>query len=108
MSWECEVEHVGLNRYRVVRGRTEFEAQQKGNALAQQWEEMYQRKLAAEEKREEKARIAEDKEAKKVELEWFYDISSWEEYKSFLGSGNFIKKPYEELTKPRIHAKLLI
>ena len=34
-----------------------------------------------------------DKEAKKVELEWFYDISSWEEYKSFLGSGNFIKKP---------------
>ena len=49
-----------------------------------------------------------DKEAKKVELEWFYDISSWEEYKSFLGSGNFIKKPYEELTKPRKHAKLLI
>ena len=38
--------------------------------------------------------VAKDKEAKKVELEWFYDISSWEEYKSFLGSGNFIKKPY--------------
>ena len=41
-------------------------------------------------------------------LEWFYDLTSWEHYKKFLGSEHMIKKPDEELTKARIHAKLNI
>ena len=44
--------------------------------------------------------------AKKIELDWYHDISFWSEYRAFLGSGNVIKKPYEGLTQPHIHAKL--
>ena len=43
-----------------------------------------------------------------AELEWFYDMSAWEEYRKFLGSGNVIKKPYKGLTGPHKHAKLII
>jgi len=48
----------------------------------------------------------EETKAKKIELDWYHDISFWSEYRAFLGSGNVIKKPYEGLTKPHIHAKL--
>tara|TARA_Y100000310_G_scaffold134643_1_gene133569 strand:- start:6411 stop:7283 length:873 start_codon:yes stop_codon:yes gene_type:complete len=50
----------------------------------------------------------EEQNAVKKEIDWFYDLSRWEEYKSFLGSKNIIEKPYEGLTKPHIHAKLLL
>jgi hypothetical protein len=43
-----------------------------------------------------------------AELEWFYDMAAWEEYRKFLGSGNIIKKPYKGLTGPHKHAKLII
>jgi len=39
-----------------------------------------------------------------VDIDWYYDISEWEKYKQYLGSDNFIKKPYEPLTKPHTHA----
>ena len=38
--------------------------------------------------------------------DWFYDITNWEGYKSFLGSENFIKKPINDLIKPHGHVKL--
>ena len=50
----------------------------------------------------------EEADAAQKEVDWFYDLSSWEEYKAFLGSQNIIEKPYEGLTQPHIHAKLLL
>jgi hypothetical protein len=38
-----------------------------------------------------------------TDLDWYYDISSWQEYRRYMGSDNFIKKPYEPLTKPHTH-----
>ena len=40
------------------------------------------------------------------EVDWYYDASQWEEYRNYLGSENFIKKPAKILTQPRRHAKL--
>ena len=39
-------------------------------------------------------------------LEWFYDMSYWEEYCAFLGSDNFIKKPANSLTRAHKHATI--
>ena len=44
--------------------------------------------------------------AHKEETEWFYDLTTWEGYKEFLGSENFIKKPSNSLTKARLDVKL--
>ena len=44
--------------------------------------------------------------ASKVEVEWFYDISSWDQYRDYLGSDFLIKKPHDVLTKPHTHAKI--
>jgi len=38
-----------------------------------------------------------------VDLGWWYDVSKWDEYRNYMGSENFIKKPYEPLTKPHTH-----
>jgi len=50
---------------------------------------------------------AREEDAEKVELDWFYNMSNWQEYRHFLGSENLVKKPYEGLIKPHIHAKML-
>ena len=47
------------------------------------------------------------KSATKVKLEWFYDLSSWQEYRNFLGSEHQIEKPYKPLTGPYTCAKLI-
>ena len=28
-----------------------------------------------------------------LEIEWFYDISTWEKYRKFMGSGHILKRP---------------
>lgn len=50
----------------------------------------------------------EEENAERLETSWFYDLSSWTNYRSFLGSEHTIKKPYKGLTGPYKHAKLLI
>ena len=47
------------------------------------------------------------KSATKINLNWFYNISSWQEYRNFLGSGHQIEKPYKPLTGPYACAKLV-
>lgn len=37
-------------------------------------------------------------------LEWYYDISSWQQYAEYMGSENIIETPRKELTTPRTHA----
>lgn len=49
--------------------------------------------------------IGEEK-ATKVDLDWYYDISSWRGYRNFLASNFSIETPPEALTKPHKHAKL--
>jgi len=39
-------------------------------------------------------------------VDWYYDLSSWDNYCSYLGSKNLIEKPYEPLTKVHKHAKI--
>ncbi len=45
--------------------------------------------------------------AHSVELEWAYDMSTWEGYRAFLGSDFSIEKPYKGLTGPHKHATLV-
>ena len=45
-------------------------------------------------------------DARKQETEWFYDLTSWEGYRDFLGSENYIKKPANSLTRTHFHVKL--
>jgi len=44
--------------------------------------------------------------AHREEVEWYYDISKWQQYQAFMGSENFIQKPSNNLTKAHIHVKL--
>ena len=44
--------------------------------------------------------------ANKMELDWYYDISNWGGYRSFLASDFSIETPPEALTKPHTHVKL--
>ena len=37
------------------------------------------------------------------ETDWFYDLSSWEGYRLFMSSNKIIKKPANNLTRPRSH-----
>jgi hypothetical protein len=37
------------------------------------------------------------------ETEWFYDLSTWEGYRTFMRSDKIIKKPANNLTRPRTH-----
>ena len=47
----------------------------------------------------EKNKIQED-------VDWYYDISQWDNYCSYLGSKKLLEKPYEPLTKAHKHAKI--
>ena len=42
--YQIEVSHSGLNKYRIVKGSTRWEAEQKANALRAQWNEQWKRK----------------------------------------------------------------
>ena len=44
--------------------------------------------------------------AHKEEVDWYYDISKWQQYQLFMGSENFIQKPSNNLTKAHKHVKL--
>jgi restriction system protein len=54
--YQIEVKHEGLNKYKIIKGETQFEAEQKAQAQARQWDEMYNKKLEAEKKVKEKIR----------------------------------------------------
>lgn len=47
-----------------------------------------------------------EKSATKIDLDWYYDISSWSGYRDFLASDFSVDKPPEALTKAHKHAKL--
>lgn len=65
MAWEITVEHEGLNKFRVIRGKDEYVVQQKANAQLATWNEMWEKKQADEHKRLEKEGKAQEREANK-------------------------------------------
>lgn len=52
--FEQEVRHSGLNKYRVVKAASSYELDQKVRALKAQWNEQWERKCSAENKRIER------------------------------------------------------
>lgn len=52
--YEVTVSHDGLHKYRVIKGRTKLEAEQKGQIQLNQWEVMWQKKLERERIQHEK------------------------------------------------------
>jgi len=52
--YEQEVRHSGLNKYRVVKAASNYELDQKVRALKAQWNEQWERKCSAENKRIER------------------------------------------------------
>jgi len=44
--------------------------------------------------------------ATSIELEWYYDLSTFDGYRSYLGSDNLIEVPESDLTAPHKHAMI--
>ena len=63
--WEIEVSHAGLNKYRHIRGSDQHVVEQKAAAQRLVWDEMWDKKQAAEKKRAEKERLLQNREQKK-------------------------------------------
>ena len=55
--FQTEVRHKGLNKYRVVKAGSRYELNQKAEALKAQWDEQWDKKSAAEEKKAEREKI---------------------------------------------------
>jgi len=62
--WSVEVRHDELHKYRVIRGKNEQEVDEKARAQLAAWDEMWEKKLAVQQKALEREQKAQDKEAK--------------------------------------------
>lgn len=63
---EVEIKHEGLHKYRVIRGADRYVVEQKAQAQVNQWDEMWEKKLAKEVEQAEKKKQAQEKEEKKA------------------------------------------
>ena len=63
--WEIEVRHEGLNKYRHIRGSDQSVVEQKADAQQLAWDEMWEKKQAAEKKKEIKNLLSKVKKGKK-------------------------------------------
>ncbi len=59
-SWEVEVRHAGLNKYRVIKGSDKYIVEQKAAAQAAVWDEMWQKKLELAEVANNRRRVAQE------------------------------------------------
>ena len=67
--WEIEVWHDELNKYRLIRGSDKYVVEQKAKAQRRTWDEMWDKKLAAEEKkRSREAAIRSKEESKELAI----------------------------------------
>lgn len=62
--WEIEVRHEGLNKYRHIRGSDRYVVEQKAAAQKIAWNEMWEKKQAAESKKSEREAAIRSKEEK--------------------------------------------
>jgi restriction system protein len=63
--WEIEVRHDGLNKFRHIRGSDRYVVEQKAAVQKIAWDEMWEKKQAAEEKKREREATIRSKEEKK-------------------------------------------
>jgi len=63
--WEIEVRHNGLNKYRHIRGSDKYIVQKKAAAQELAWDEMWEKKQLAEQKRTDREATIRSKEEKK-------------------------------------------
>jgi restriction system protein len=62
--YEAEVRHKGLNRYRHIRGSDRYIVNQKAEAQKKAWDEMWEKKQAANQKKRSREAAIHDKQAK--------------------------------------------
>jgi restriction system protein len=65
MVWEIEVHHEGLNKYRHIKGSDRYIVEQKANSQRLIWDEMWEKKQVAEQKKEAREAEIRSKEEKK-------------------------------------------
>ena len=65
MAYQIEIRHDGLNKYRLIKGNDPYVVDQKANAQSAQWEEMWQKRLIAEQKRHAREQNTWEKSEKK-------------------------------------------
>ena len=63
--WEIEVRHDGLNKYRYIKGSDKHVVEQKARAQEVAWAQLWQKKLAAEEKKRQREAAIRSKEEKR-------------------------------------------
>lgn len=63
--YQIEITHSGLNKYRHIRGTDKYIVEQKARAQKDIWDEMWEKKCAAEEKKRKKGKLLQDRESKK-------------------------------------------
>lgn len=65
-TYQIEVCHQGLHKYRLIKGTDRYVVEQKAAAQRRVWDEMWEKKQAAEAVRESRERAVLEKEAKKA------------------------------------------
>jgi len=63
-TWQIEIRHPGLNKYRLVTGRDKYVVEQKAAAQMAAWDEMWARRVAAEKRANERLARQMDKQGK--------------------------------------------
>jgi restriction system protein len=63
--FEIELRHVGLNKYRHIRGRDRYVVEEKARAQEATWEEQWSKKQEVEARKAAREEAAEEKEEKK-------------------------------------------
>ena len=48
-------------------------------------------------------REIDETDAVKKDIDWYYGLDNWANYRAYLGSENFIQKPADSLTRPHHH-----
>lgn len=64
--WEIEVRHEGLNKYRHIRGSDRYVVEQKAAAQQIAWDEMWEKRKAADKKKRDREAAIRSKEDKKA------------------------------------------
>lgn len=66
-TYEIEVRHAGLHKYRVIRGDDRYVVQQKAAAQLATWNEMWERRIDSDERKSEREQLAAERKERKSE-----------------------------------------
>ncbi len=65
-TYQIEIRHDGLHKYRLIKGTDRYVVEEKAAAQKRAWDEMWEKKQAAESARQDRQRAVEEKEEKKA------------------------------------------